>query len=221
MQCSKDGVCRCIVCKTWYCSKECQADHWPTHWRDCLPLPDLEWPLLKSSSTAYDVKENVSSKVESVARNTTKVGSAKIVEINNDSNTPSPIKPSPPKTVPTSEPEKRAAEKTKAKADDSKTSDPVMKQSEASKDPTKQEEPVKDPVKPATPTPSNPSPVTSSNEVEKKSSVSKMYEDAIISEKITAQILTKKINEILPVDEANNPSDFVIRLAEQVSLFFL
>ena len=42
-RCSKVGVARCSTCKAWYCSARCQADHWPRHWRDCLPLPDLEW----------------------------------------------------------------------------------------------------------------------------------------------------------------------------------
>lgn len=36
--------CRCSVCKTWYCSQACQEDHWPSHSRDCAPVPDLEWP---------------------------------------------------------------------------------------------------------------------------------------------------------------------------------
>ena len=41
--CSKAGGARCVTCKPWYCSAQCQADHWPRHWRECLPLPDLEW----------------------------------------------------------------------------------------------------------------------------------------------------------------------------------
>ena len=36
--------CRCSVCKTWYCSRACQEEHWPSHSRDCAPVPDLEWP---------------------------------------------------------------------------------------------------------------------------------------------------------------------------------
>ena len=36
--------CRCSVCKTWYCSRACQEDHWPSHSRYCAPVPDLEWP---------------------------------------------------------------------------------------------------------------------------------------------------------------------------------
>ena len=35
---------RCMVCKSWYCSANCQANHWPVHRRECLPLPGLEWP---------------------------------------------------------------------------------------------------------------------------------------------------------------------------------
>ena len=42
-QCSSVGVARCVTCKAWYCSTQCQEAHWPRHWRECLPLPDLEW----------------------------------------------------------------------------------------------------------------------------------------------------------------------------------
>ena len=42
--CSNIVKCRCSVCKTWYCSQACQEDHWPSHSRDCAPVPDLEWP---------------------------------------------------------------------------------------------------------------------------------------------------------------------------------
>ena len=40
--CSALAQCRCSVCKTLYCSRRCQESHWPAHWRDCLPVPDLE-----------------------------------------------------------------------------------------------------------------------------------------------------------------------------------
>ena len=52
--CSKVGVARCVTCKTWYCSAQCQANHWPRHWRECLPLPDLEW-LVKDDLTQKPV----------------------------------------------------------------------------------------------------------------------------------------------------------------------
>jgi len=42
--CNNIGRVRCSVCKIWYCSQLCQVDHWPTHRRECVPVPDLEWP---------------------------------------------------------------------------------------------------------------------------------------------------------------------------------
>ena len=76
---------------------------------------------------------------------------------------------------------------------------------------------IQDPSKqPTRPAPSVPTPA--SNEVEKKSSGAKKYEDVIISEKMAEQRLTKKVHEILPVDEAISPNSFVIRLAEEVTI---
>ena len=42
--CSRSGRVRCCVCKAWYCTALCQADHWPVHRRVCVPVPGLEWP---------------------------------------------------------------------------------------------------------------------------------------------------------------------------------
>merc|ERR1719318_563333 len=42
--CGRGGRVRCCVCKSWYCTAECQANHWPVHRRECVPLPGLEWP---------------------------------------------------------------------------------------------------------------------------------------------------------------------------------
>ena len=61
-QCCNVGVARCVTCKTWYCSAQCQADHWPRHWRECLPLPDLEWLVLDDKTQkAVFVLKNLSS----------------------------------------------------------------------------------------------------------------------------------------------------------------
>ena len=35
---------RCSVCKEWYCTAQCQANHWPVHRRECVEPPALEWP---------------------------------------------------------------------------------------------------------------------------------------------------------------------------------
>jgi len=32
------------VCKSWYCSPLCQANHWAVHRKECIPIPSLEWP---------------------------------------------------------------------------------------------------------------------------------------------------------------------------------
>ena len=32
------------MCKAWYCSPLCQANHWAVHRRECIPIPGLEWP---------------------------------------------------------------------------------------------------------------------------------------------------------------------------------
>ena len=42
--CPKTGRLRCSVCKSWYCTQFCQINHWPTHKRECVPVPHLEWP---------------------------------------------------------------------------------------------------------------------------------------------------------------------------------
>ena len=41
--CSKAGTGRCSVCKTVYCSTQCQTADWPDHIAFCEYLPPLEW----------------------------------------------------------------------------------------------------------------------------------------------------------------------------------
>jgi len=83
-QCCNVGVARCVTCKAWYCSAQCQADHWPRHWRECLPLPDLEW-LVKDDKTqnAVFVQKNLSSQTPSgeSSDQVVHVGSAKLQDI--------------------------------------------------------------------------------------------------------------------------------------------
>ena len=224
-KCSKAGACRCIVCKTWYCSKECQADHWPTHWRECLPLPDLEWPVLQTtSSAAAEVKDHAPPEPVSAVGDTTitKVGSAKIVDVTTDSNTPSPVKP--PTKISTATVAANNTKESSYRTEDAKETSHVKEQPEISKQPSKQASstPVvcKEPVRPAPPIPTS---VPAPNEVEKKSQAGAImkYEDVIISDKMVEQRLTKKVHEILPVDEAVSPNNFVIRLAEEVTIIYI
>ena len=42
--CSRAGRVRCSVCKEWYCTAQCQANHWPVHRRECFQPPVLVWP---------------------------------------------------------------------------------------------------------------------------------------------------------------------------------
>merc|ERR1719427_653332 len=42
--CRRAGRVRCSVCKEWYCTALCQANHWPVHRRECVQPPVLEWP---------------------------------------------------------------------------------------------------------------------------------------------------------------------------------
>jgi len=54
--CGLDGRVRCSVCKSWYCARTCQADHWPLHRRECLPLPQLEMPDGSAYLDQYESK---------------------------------------------------------------------------------------------------------------------------------------------------------------------
>lgn len=82
-QCIKFGVARCVTCKTWYCSAQCQAAHWPRHWRDCLPLPDLEWLVQDDKNQeALFVRKGPSLKVRPLGDSSyqvVRIGSAKCV----------------------------------------------------------------------------------------------------------------------------------------------
>ena len=55
--CSIAAKHRCSVCKIFYCSRRCQESHWPSHWRDCLPVPDLEPIESSQTNTAKDIKK--------------------------------------------------------------------------------------------------------------------------------------------------------------------
>jgi len=231
--CSKAGACRCMVCKTWYCSKECQADHWPIHWRECLPLPDLEWPLLNTASSkpAPDTPPAAACEVTaSPDGDVTKVGSAKIIEVSNDSATSSPAAELKTKTI-TSAPaglneeafEKRDTKKTncaftsqgktspskqqsKDKDASIKPQPSVAKEMTVKQPPTVEIEPNKEEITAKSP---------NTQETVKPPATTKMYEEIFVSDNMTEQRLAKKSVEILPVDEVVSPNNFIIRLADQ------
>ena len=87
-QCSKAGVARCVTCKAWYCSAQCQAAHWPRHWRECLPLPDLEWLVQddKTPKTVFVKKDSYSQESQApppwdTSLQAYNIGSAKLQDI--------------------------------------------------------------------------------------------------------------------------------------------
>ena len=267
--CSKEGVARCVTCKTWYCSAQCQADHWPRHWRECLPLPDLEWLVnddktqqqifLKRSELFklippgdYSVSDQFQTHVESGADHI-HIGNS--TNVNNIATTESPDTKEPTETVQTKTPSKtidvgsadsslqgeasstpiKTAPETSAPKV-SKPSVPVTvgpiaskpedkeKTSEAPKtipnevvqvsDPPSQANSVKDSA-------SAPPAVikTPSQTSQTQTSSSSMYTEAQFSGNLPCQTLTKKVNEIvLPIDVIESPSNFVVRLADKVSL---
>lgn len=212
--CVKLGVCRCSVCKIWYCSRECQAAHWPSHWRDCLPLPPLEWPDVDVPSCNQTVNNE--------AEEMQKVGIAKLSPIEVDTS-----------------PNDQGGEvvmdsvSTKPNVEVGKGKDelPRSKQDKhASKDNEKLEK-LSDPVSVIVTTPAA-EPVDSNkirNAVpdveappETKAPVPKkevstpkssgMYSEAYYSPKIAHQVLTKNAHEIVPVDQITSPSNFIVRL---------
>jgi len=221
--CVKLGVCRCSVCKIWYCSSECQAAHWPSHWRDCLPLPPLEWPDVISTASFNQTKNNEAEEMQ-------KVGSAKL----------SPIE------VDKSQNDKggNASEVVK----DSLTAKPIVDVEEGRGDDklSKQDHPECTNEKleklpaPVSVTDASPAgelvdsnnngesskisnevpglaapPVTKAPIPRKEASATKssgMYPEAYYSPKIAKQVLTKNAYEIVPVDQSTSPSNFIIRL---------
>jgi len=221
--CVKLGVCRCSVCKIWYCSSECQAAHWPSHWRDCLPLPPLEWPDVISTASFNQTKNNEAEEMQ-------KVGSAKL----------SPIE------VDKSQNDKggNASEVVK----DSLTAKPIVDVEEGRGDdklckqdhPECRNEKLEKLPAPVSVTDASPAgelvdsnnngesskisnevpglaapPVTKAPIPRKEASATKssgMYPEAYYSPKIAKQVLTKNAYEIVPVDQSTSPSNFIIRL---------
>ena len=227
--CVKLGVCRCSVCKIWYCSKECQAAHWPSHWRDCLPLPPLEWPgIIRTPSCNQTVNDD--------AEEMQKVGIAKLSPIEIDQ---SPNGKGGDEIV-------KDLVSTKPIADvdigDGKVEHKLPEQYHSA---SKNDEKLEILPAPVSVTVTNPAAevVNSNNNGEsnkirnvvpaveappekkapiprKEASATKtsgMYPEAYYSPKIAKQVLTKNAFEIVPVDQTTSPSNFIIRLFVEVS----
>jgi len=212
------------VCKIWYCSKECQAAHWPSHWRDCLPLPPLEWPgIIRTPSCNQTVNDD--------AEEMQKVGIAKLSPIEIDQ---SPNGKGGDEIV-------KDLVSTKPIADvdigDGKVEHKLPEQYHSA---SKNDEKLEILPAPVSVTVTNPAAevVNSNNNGEsnkirnvvpaveappekkapiprKEASATKtsgMYPEAYYSPKIAKQVLTKNAFEIVPVDQTTSPSNFIIRL---------
>jgi len=221
--CVKLGVCRCSVCKIWYCSSECQAAHWPSHWRDCLPLPPLEWPDVISTASFNQTKNNEAEEMQ-------KVGSAKLspievdksqndkggnaIEVVKDSLTAKPI-----------------VDIEEGRGDDklSKQDHPECRNEKLEKLPAPVSVTDASPAGELVDSNNNGESSKISNEVpglaappvtkapipRKEASATKssgMYPEAYYSPKIAKQVLTTNAYEIVPVDQSTSPSNFIIRL---------
>ena len=246
-QCSKVGVARCVTCKTLYCSAQCQAAHWPRHWRECLPLPDLEW-LTQDDKKAVFVKKDPSSTQTSsgdCSDQVVYVGSAKLQDI------------APTESFPTKKPTETEAflDKTidlcstdscsslQGEASGTPVLVKTQPESSAAKDSAPSAVPVslspnvsvtkdkpsatlespKDVAQVADPAITNAVKETSSepSAVVKATSQTSggpgMYPESQFSSNLPAQILTKKVNEIVsPLDVIRSPCDFIVRLADSV-----
>jgi len=221
--CVKLGVCRCSVCKIWYCSSECQAAHWPSHWRDCLPLPPLEWPDVISTASFNQTKNNEAEEMQ-------KVGSAKLspIEVDKSQNDKGGNASEVVKDSLTAKP---IVDVEEGRGDDklSKQDHPECRNEKLEKLPAPVSVTDASPAGELVDSNNNGESSKISNEVpglaappvtkapipRKEASATKssgMYPEAYYSPKIAKQVLTKNAYEIVPVDQSTSPSNFIIRL---------
>jgi len=221
--CVKLVVCRCSVCKIWYCSSECQAAHWPSHWRDCLPLPPLEWPDVISTASFNQTKNNEAEEMQ-------KVGSAKLspIEVDKSQNDKGGNASEVVKDSLTAKP---IVDVEEGRGDDklSKQDHPECRNEKLEKLPAPVSVTDASPAGELVDSNNNGESSKISNEVpglaappvtkapipRKEASATKssgMYPEAYYSPKIAKQVLTKNAYEIVPVDQSTSPSNFIIRL---------
>ena len=246
-QCSKPGLCRCSVCKTWYCSPDCQALHWPTHWRECLPLPQLEWPQInkddQTSQTKIPEKTAEAKKLEAVS---SKI--SPLVDTNHiiETKAQSPEELEKPKPAAVSRVKVHASTESPMKIKDiasatpssseSTTTAPVVtptvetpapeqtkcedKKSAAPAPEDKDQQSVQETLE--TPVPSKqksskPAAAIPAPANQTSASKSKMYDEAFSSEKLPTQDFPFKSWIIVPPEEVISPNNFIIRFLEQVT----
>jgi len=221
--CVKLGVCRCSVCKIWYCSSECQAAHWPSHWRDCLPLPPLEWPDVINTASFNQTKNNEAEEMQ-------RVGSAKLspIEVDKSQNDKGGNASEVVKDSLTAKP---IVDVEEGRGDDklSKQDHPECRNEKLEKLPAPVSVTDASPAGELVDSNNNGESSKISNEVpglaappvtkapipRKEASATKssgMYPEAYYSPKIAKQVLTTNAYEIVPVDQSTSPSNFIIRL---------
>ena len=243
-QCSSVGVARCVTCKAWYCSAQCQAAHWPRHWRECLPLPDLEW-LTQDDKTQKAVFVNKDQTPSGdCPHQVVHVGSAKLQDIASTESSPTK-KPTETealnKTIDLCSTDscsslqgevsstpvlvKSQPESSATKAPSAVPVSQLSSVSETKDKPSATLESSKDVALVADPAVTNTAKETSSapSAVVKPTSQTSggpcTYPEAQFSSNLPAQILTKKVNEIVsPLDVIRSPCDFIVRLADSVRL---
>ena len=243
-QCCNVGVARCVTCKTWYCSAQCQADHWPRHWRECLPLPDLEWLDVKDDETqeAVFVLKNLSSQTLLGESLDQVVGSANLQDITNkeppkelvdkdsaqtktidicsaDSSlhgkVEAPVKTTPGISEATDSVPSAVSVSLAPSVPDSEDKTSETQRKNPEEVVTTADLPSQSiSIKDAIPTTAAVTRTTSQT----SDSKSCMYTEAQFSSNLPHQILTKKVNEIVtPIDVIESPCDFIVRLADTVS----
>ena len=249
-QCGSVGVARCVTCKAWYCSAQCQAAHWPRHWRDCLPLPDLEWLTQddKTQKTVFVKKDSYSHESQAAPPGDTSlqafnVGSAKLQDIatsesipskkhteteaaqtktidicSTDSSLQGEASSTPVKTQPESSATKDLAQLALPVSLSPSASDKKGETFETPRSAPKEVAQVADRAKfnTAVETSSAPSAVVKATS-QTSGGPRILYTEAQFSSNLPAQILTKKVYEIVaPLDVIRSPSDFIVRLADSV-----
>ena len=216
--------------------------HWPYHWRECLPLPKLEWPDLTNGLQSDNKPSGKSHELE-------RIGSAKIVQVDEQ---PKPQTKTDTSDKVTAAPTNKTKETVKVNVDvgstptkkivdvndsldhdkspvsDKKSNDASDKKTEVEQPAPVKEAPAPAPVEAKktddkqTPTKDvAKSPVTEPSPAPSRgasvSGARSMYAEAYYSTKIALQLISSKVNEIVPLEMDTTPSNFVVRFASEVN----